>query len=126
MCVGAHSENVPEKVERPLSMTQVGGITNGFRDKVFGPSDGLHRGVAKDQMTEQRGGKRATRTMGGVGFDVVPGVPMHFSRRQQKEIGGLRVIAGGGNNVQMGVPLRQCVGSSLSLGETLDRKSRQP
>lgn len=106
-------------------MAQIGSMADSLGDKVFGPSDGLQWGVSKDQVAEQRGGKGTTCAVGGVGFDVFSSVPVHLSRGQEEKIGGLRVFAGGGDDVQMRVPLSQRVGSSLGLGESLDWKSGQ-
>ncbi len=49
---GRRSAGVPEKVERSLSMPQVGSIANGFGNKVLGSPDGFDRGVPQNQVTE--------------------------------------------------------------------------
>ena len=101
-------------------MTEVGGSVDGFGDEVFGSSDGFDGGVAEDEETEESGGKGAAGSVGGGRLDVLADEPVDFSGGEAEEVGGLGVVSGGGDDVEMGVAESEDVGGGFGLGEGLD------
>lgn len=71
-------------------------------------------------MAEEGGGEGAAGAMDGGGREVFADVPVDFSGRQAKDVGGLGVVAGSGYDVEMGVALGQSMGCGFGFGEGLD------
>jgi hypothetical protein len=95
--------DVSEEVDGTSAVAKVGGVADGFDDELFGAANGFDRVVAKDEVAEERGGKSAAGAVGGGGFNVLAGEPVDISRGQTEEVGGLSVVAGGGDDVEVGV-----------------------
>ena len=71
---------MPKEIEGTFSVAEDWRVPDGFRDEVFGPSDGFDGSVAEDEVAEERGGKGAAGSVGVGGFDVLSGKPVEFSR----------------------------------------------
>lgn len=111
---------MPEEVEGTFAVAEVGGVADGFGDKVFGVADGLDGGIAEDEVAEEGGGEGASGAVSGGGVEVLAGEPVEISRGEAEDIGGLGMVSGGGDDVEMGVPGGQMPGGELGLGEGFD------
>ena len=111
---------MPEEVEGTFTVAEVWGVPYGFGDEVFGSADRFDRGVAKNEVAEERGGKGATGAVGGGGIEVLAGEPVEISRGETEEVDGLGLVAGGGYDVEVGVSGGQKFGGGLGLGEGFD------
>ncbi len=92
-----------EEVEWAATVSEGGGVANGFGDEVFSAADGFDGIVSEDEVAEERGGEGAAGAMGGGGFEVFTGEPVEIAGGQAEEIGGLRVVSGGSDDVEVGV-----------------------
>ena len=101
-------------------MAEVGGVADGFGDEVFGSADGFGGCVAEDEVAEEGGGEGAAGAVGGGGIEVLAGEPVEISRGEAEEIGGLGMISGGGDDVEMGVSGGEILDGGLGLGEGFD------
>lgn len=110
---------VPEEIEGAPAVSEVGGVVDGFGDEVLGSADGFDGGVAEDEETEERGGEGAAGSVGGGGFDVLADEPVDFSGGETEEVGGLGVVAGGDDDVKVGVPASESVGRGFGVEEIL-------
>ena len=95
---------MPKEVEGAFAVAEVRGIAYGFGDEVLGVADGFDGGVAKEEMAEEGGGKGAAGAVGGGGIEVLAGEPVEISRGEAEEVGGLGMVSGGGDDVEVGVP----------------------
>ena len=59
---------VPEEVEWAFALAEVGGVADGFGDKVLGSANGFDGCVAEDEEAEEGGGEGAAGAVGGGGF----------------------------------------------------------
>ena len=94
---------VPEEVEWTFALAEVRGVADGFGDKVLGSANGFDGCVAEDEEAEEGGGEGAAGAVGRGGFDVLAGEPVEISRGEAEEVGGLGVVSGGGDDVEVGV-----------------------
>jgi hypothetical protein len=100
---GSWLGETPEEVEGTFTAAKVGGVADGFGDKVFGFADGFDGGGAKNEVAEEGGGKGATGAVGGGGLEVLAGEPVEISGGEAEEVDGLGLVAGGGDDVEVGV-----------------------
>ena len=94
---------MPEKIKGAFAVAEVWGVPDGFGDEVFGVANGFDRAVAQDEVAEEGGRKGAAGAVGGGGFDVLAGEPVEISRGEAEEVGGLGMVSGGGDDVEVGV-----------------------
>lgn len=104
-------------------MAEVGGVADGFGDEVLGSANGFDGGIAEEEEREERGGEGAAGSVGGGGFEVLADEPVDFSGGETEDVGGLGVIAGGGDDVEVGVAASESVGGGFGVGEILDGES---
>ena len=95
-------------------------MADGFGDEVLSAADSLDGGVAQDEETEERGGEGAAGSMGRGGVDVLAGKAMDFAGWEAEDVGGLGVVAGGGDDVEVRVPASQGVGGGFGFGDVVD------
>ena len=94
---------MPEEIEGTFAVSEVWGVADGLGDEVLGVADGFDGGVAKDEVAEEGGGKGAAGAVGGGGIEVLAGESVEISRGEAEEIGGLGMVPGGGDDVEVGV-----------------------
>ena len=94
---------VPEEVEWAFALAEVGGVADGFGDKVLGSANGFDGCVAEDEEAEEGGGEGAAGAVGGGGIVVLAGEPVEISGGEEEEVGGLGLISGGDDDVEVGV-----------------------
>ncbi len=111
---------MPEEVEGAAAVAEGGGVANGFGDEVLGAADGFDGGVAQDKEGEERGGEGAAGAVRGGGVEVVAGEAMDFAGGKAEDVGGLGVVAGCGDDVEVGVAGGESVGGGFCFSEVLD------
>jgi hypothetical protein len=111
---------MPEEVEGASAVSGVGGVADGFGDEVLRVTDRFDGGVAKEEVAEEGGGEGAAGAMSGGGLEVLAGEPVDISRGEEEEIGGLGLISGGGDDVEVGVSGGQMFYGGLRFGEGFD------
>lgn len=98
-------------------MTDIRGVADGFEDEVLGSANGFDGGVAEDEEAEEGGGEGTAGAVGGGGFEVLAGESVDLSGGQAEDVRGLGVVAGRGDDVEMGVAEGQGVGGGFRFGE---------
>ena len=89
----------PEEIEGTFAVANFGGAADGFGDEVLGAADRIDGTVAQDQETEESGGKGAAGAVGGGGVDVFADKAVDLAGRKANDVGGLGVVAAGGNDI---------------------------
>lgn len=107
---------MPEEVQGAAAVAEVGGVPDGFGDKVLGAADGFKGGVAENEEAEERRGEGAAGAVGGGGVEVIAGEAVDFAGGETEDVGGLGVVAGGGDDVQVRVAPRESVGGGFGFG----------
>ena len=109
---------VPEEIEGALAVTEVGGSADSFGDEVLGAAYRFDGGVSEDEETEERGGEGAAGAVGRGGLNVFSDETVDFAGGETEDVGRLGVVAGGGDDVKVGMAEseRVCGGFGLSDG----------
>lgn len=108
------------EVEGAFAVAQGWGGADGFGDEVLGAADGFDGGVAEDQVAEEGGGEGAAGSVGRGGVEVFAGEPVEISGGEEQQVGGLGMVAGGGDDVEVGVSLGEGLCGGLGFGEGRD------
>jgi len=95
---------MPEEIEGALSVSEVRGVADGFGDEVLRVADRFDGGVAKQEVAEEGGGEGAAGAVGGGGIEVLAGEPVEISGGEAEEVGGLGLVTGRDDDVEVGVP----------------------
>ena len=94
---------MPEEVEGAFAVSEVGSVADGFGDEMFGVADGFDGGIAKEEVAEEGGGEGAAGAVGGGGLEVLAGEPVEISGGEAEEVGGLGLVSGRDDDVEVGV-----------------------